>query len=90
MTVTMQVVGNSWPIHRNPPVAVLSTFTVLVGLILISTLESPVRRMRPSIIKSPRLMLAVVIKISAYALIGHAVTKQMAAATAPTSFEVIV
>jgi hypothetical protein len=69
---------------------VLSTFTVLVGLILISTLEAPVRRMRPSTIKSPRLMLAVVMKISAYALIGHAVTKQMAAATAPTSFEVIV
>jgi len=35
-------------------------------------------------------MLADVIKISAYALIGHAVTKPMVTATAPTNFEVIV
>ena len=78
----MQVAGNSWPVHLNPPVAVLLTFTVLVGLILISTVESSVRRIRPSIVKSPRLMLAVVIKISADALIGHAATKQVAAPAA--------
>src|SRR4029078_10830554 len=32
---TMQVGGNSGPIQRNPPVEVLSTWTVLAGLVLI-------------------------------------------------------
>jgi hypothetical protein len=89
--VTTQVVGNSVPIHLNAPVAVLSTFTVLAGLILISTLGSRVRRIRPSITRSPRRMLALVTKISADALIGHAATRQVAvAAAALTSFESIV
>ncbi|MCP2000778.1 hypothetical protein J2S34_003226 [Nitrobacter winogradskyi] len=87
----MQVAGNSCPTHLNPPVAVLLTFTVLVGLILISTTGSCVRRIRPSIVKSPRLMLADVMKISAYVLIGHAATKQVAAPAATiTSFESMV
>jgi hypothetical protein len=89
--VTTQVVGNSVPVHLNAPVAVLSTFTVLAGLILISTLGSRVRRIRPSITRSPRRMLALVTKISADALIGHAATRQVAvAAAALTSFESIV
>jgi hypothetical protein len=89
--VTVQVVGNSGPIHLNAPVAALWTFTVLAGLILISTLGSPVRRIRPSITKSPRRMLALVTEISADALIGHATAKQVAAiAAALTSFGSIV
>jgi hypothetical protein len=89
--VTVQVVGNSGPIHLNVPVAVLSTFTVLAGLILISTLGSRVRRIRPSITKSPRRMMALVTEISADASIGHPATIQVAvAAAALTSFESIV
>lgn len=92
MIVTTQVEGNSGPFHLNAPVPVLSIFTVLAGLILISTLGSRVPRIRPSITRSPRLMLALVMKISADALIGHAAAKQVAAAAAAavlTSFESI-
>lgn len=86
----MQVEGNSAPDHLNAPVPVLSIFTVLAGLILISTLGSRVPRIRPSITRSPRLMLALVMKISADALIGHAAAKQVTAAAAVlTSFESI-
>jgi hypothetical protein len=68
---TMQVEGNSGPIHRNPPVEVPSTFTVLLGLILISTPGSRGRLTRPTMTNSPRDMVAVVISISACALPVH-------------------
>ncbi len=90
MIVTTQDEGNSGPFHLNAPVPVLSIFTVLAGLILISTLGSRVPRIRPSITRSPRLMLALVMKISADALIGHAAAKHVAAAAAVlSSFESI-
>ena len=78
----MQVEGNSGPIHLNPPVGVLSTCTVLLGLILISTLGSRGRLTLPTMTNSPRDMLAVVINISACALSRHVITQ--AAATAAT------
>jgi hypothetical protein len=84
------VAGNSWPIHLKAPVAVVSTFTVLSGLILISTLGSRVRRIRPSMTRSPCLIVALATAISADAVIGHAATKQAAAAAVLTSFESIV
>ncbi|MCK1393262.1 hypothetical protein [Bradyrhizobium sp. 1] len=68
---TMQVEGKSGPIHRNPPVEVLSTFTVLLGLILISTPGSRGRLTRPTMTNSPCDMAAVVISISACALPVH-------------------
>jgi hypothetical protein len=79
--------GNSAPTHLKPPVDVLSTWTVLVGLILISTLGSRGRLTRPAITSSPRDMVAVVINISAWAFPLN-VTRQAveATATAPISF----
>jgi hypothetical protein len=83
---TIQVEGNSAPIHLKPPVDVLSTCTVLVGLILISTLGSRGRLTRPATTNSPRDMVAVVIKISAWAFPLN-VTRQAVEATAvPISF----
>ena len=71
----MQVEGNSGPIHLNPPVEVLSTCTVLLGLILISTLGSRGRLTLPTITNSPRVMVAVVINISACALPSHVIAQ---------------
>jgi hypothetical protein len=71
----MQVEGNSGPIHLNPPVEVLSTCTVLFGLILISTLGSRGRLTLPTITNSPRDMVAVVINISAYAFPSHVIAQ---------------
>src|SRR5262245_19663335 len=73
--LTMHVEGNSGPIHLNPPVEVLSTRTVLLGLILISTLGSRGRLTLPTITSSPRDMVAFVINISAYAFPSHVVTQ---------------
>ena len=83
----MHVEGNSGPIHLNPPVAVLSTCTVLLGLILISTLGSRGRLTLPTITNSPRVMVAVVINISACAVSGHVIAQAIvAAATELMSF----
>lgn len=85
---TIQVDGNSEPIHLNPPVAELSTVTVLLGLILITTLWSRGRRTRPTMTSSPRVMFAVVINISARALPGQIDTKlAMETMVLQTSFE---
>jgi hypothetical protein len=84
---TMQVDGNSGPIHRNPPVEVLSTFTVLLGLILISTLGSRGRLTLPTMTNSPCDMVAVVMNISACALSVHAIAKPaIRAPTVPKGF----
>jgi hypothetical protein len=83
----MQVEGNSGPIQRNPPVELLSTCTVLLGLILIFTLCSRGRLILPTIVNSPRVMAAVVINISARAFPLHVITQAVAtAATARVSF----
>jgi len=83
----MQVEGNSVPIQRNPPVELLSTCTVLLGLILIRTLCSRGCLTLPTITNSPRVMAAVVINISARAFPPHVITQEIAtAATARTSF----
>ena len=79
----MQVEGNSGPIHLNPPVGVLSTCTVLLGLILISTLGSRGRLTLPTMTNSPRDMLAVVINISACALSRHVITQASIAVGIP-------
>jgi hypothetical protein len=76
----MQVDGNSGPIHLNPPVEVLSTRTVLPGLILISTLGSRGRLTLPTITNSPRDMVAVVINISAYAFPSHGIAQAVVTA----------
>ena len=78
---TMQVEGNSGPIQRNPPVELLSTCTVLLGLILICTLCSRGRLTLPTIVNSPRDMAAVVINISARAFPPHVITYAVATAT---------
>ena len=86
--MTMQVDGNSGPIHLNPPVEVLSTCTVLFGLILISTLGSSGRLILPTMTNSPCDILAVVINISACVLPLQVITMAVVAATlAPMSFE---
>ena len=72
---TMQVEGNSGPIQRKPPVELLSTCTVLLGLILMRTLGSRGRLTLPTIVNSPRDMAAVVISISARAVAPHAIGK---------------
>jgi hypothetical protein len=83
----MQVEGNSVPIHLNPPVGVLSTCTVLPGLILICTLGSRARLILPTIVNSPRVMAAVVMSISARAFAPHGITQTVeTTATAQTSF----
>ena len=83
----MQVEGNSGPIHLNPPVEVLSTCTVLLGLILISTLGSRGRLTLPTITNSPCEMVAVVINISAFAFPPHVITQAVVTArTAPMNF----
>jgi hypothetical protein len=82
---TRQVDGNSGPIQRNPPVEVLSTCTVLLGLILICTMGSRTPLTLPTIVNSPRDMAAVVINISARAFPPHAIT-QADVTTAPISF----
>jgi glucan phosphoethanolaminetransferase (alkaline phosphatase superfamily) len=64
---------------------VLSTCTVLLGLILICTMGSRTRRTLPTIVNSPRDMAAVVINISARAFPAHAST-QADVTTAPISF----
>jgi hypothetical protein len=78
----MQVDGNSDPIQRNPPVELLSTCTVLLGLILIWTLGSRGRLTLPTIVNSPRDMAAVEINISARALPAHVITQADVTATA--------
>jgi hypothetical protein len=84
---TMQVEGNSGPIQRNPPVELLSTCTVLLGLILMCTLCSRGRLTLPTIVNSPRVMAAVVINISARAFPPHVITQAVVtAATARISF----
>jgi hypothetical protein len=82
----MQVAGNSGPIQRNPPVEVLSTSTVLVGLILRRTLCSRGRLTLPTIVNSPRVMAAVVINISARAFSLDAITQAVVTAATPISF----
>lgn len=77
----MQVEGNSGPIHLNPPVEVLSTCTVLLGLILICTLGSRGRLTLPTIVSSPRDMEAVVISISARAFPFQVITQAVITAT---------
>jgi hypothetical protein len=77
----MQVEGNSGPIQRNPPVELLSTRTVLLGLILILTLCSRGRLTLPTIVNSPRVMVAVVISISARAFPPHVITQVVVTAT---------
>jgi hypothetical protein len=84
---TMHVEGYSNPIHLNPPVGVLSTWTVLPGLILICTLGSRGRLTLPTITNSPRVIAAVVTNISAHAFPPHVATVTVATArTARTSF----
>jgi hypothetical protein len=78
----MQVAGNSVPIQRNPPVELLSTCTVLLGLILICTLCSRGRLTLPTITSSPRVMAAVVINISARAFPPHVITQTIVTAAA--------
>jgi hypothetical protein len=83
----MQVDGNSGPIHLNPPVEVLSTCTVLFGLIFISTFGSRGRLILPTMTNSPCDILAVVMNISACALPPQVIAKVIvAAALAPISF----
>jgi hypothetical protein len=83
----MQVEGNSGPIHLNPPVEVLSTCTVLLGLILISTLGSRGRLTLPTITNSPCDILAVVMNISACAFPFPVITQTVVTArTLPMSF----
>jgi hypothetical protein len=82
----MQVEGNSSPIHLNPPVLVLSTCTVLLGLILICTAGSRGRLTLPTITNSPPEMAAVVINISARAFPPHVITQAIVTATARMSF----
>ena len=77
----MQVEGNSGPIQRNPPVELLSTCTVLFGLILICTLGSRGRLTLPTIVNSPRDMAAVVISISARAFPPHVIIQIVVTAT---------
>ena len=77
----MQVEGNSSPIHLNPPVLVLSTCTVLLGLILICTAGSRGRLTLPTITNSPPEMAAVVISISARAFPPHVITQAVVTAT---------
>ena len=76
----MQVEGNSGPIQRNPPVEVLSTCTVLLGLILMCTMWSRGRLTLPTIVNSPRVMAEVVISISARAFPSHVITQQVVTA----------
>jgi hypothetical protein len=76
----MQVEGNSGPIQVNRPVSVLSTCTVLLGLILICTLGSRGRLTLPTIVKSPREMAAVVINISARATSPHVIAQAVVTA----------
>jgi hypothetical protein len=78
---TMQVEGNSGPIQRNPPVELLSTCTVLLGLILICTLGSRGRLILPTITRSPPDMAAVVINTSARAFPPHVITQAVVTAT---------
>jgi hypothetical protein len=77
----MQVEGNSGPIQRKLPVEVLSTCTVLLGLILICTLGSRCRLTLPTIVNSPRDMAAVVMSISARAFPPHVIRHVVATAT---------
>jgi hypothetical protein len=65
---------------------VLWTWTVLVGLILISTPGSRDRLTLPTMTNSPRVMLAVVINISACALSHHEIQAIVAAVTVLMSF----
>jgi hypothetical protein len=76
----MQVEGNSGPIQRKPPVEVLSTCTVLFGLILIFTVGSRCRLTLPTIVNSPRDMAAVVMSISARAFPPHVIRHVVATA----------
>src|ERR1700730_8548635 len=84
---TMQVEGNSGPIHLNPPVRLLSTCPVLLGLILICTLGSRGCLILPTITNSPPDMAAVVINTSARAFSPHVITQAVVTAmTARISF----
>ena len=83
---TMQVEGNSGPIQRNPPVELLSTCTVLLGLILICTLGSRGRLTLPTIVNSPRVMAAVVMSISARAFPLQVIAQAVVTATARIIF----
>src|SRR6516165_880572 len=83
---TMQVEGNSGPIQRNPPVELLSTCTVLLGLILICTLGSRGRPTLPTIVNSPHVMAVVVIGISARAFPPQMITQAVVTATARIIF----
>jgi len=72
--------------RRNPPVELLSTCTVLFGLILICTLGSRGRPTLPTIVNSPHVMAAVVIGISARAFPPQMITQAVVTATARIIF----